>query len=174
MGTIVSNWISCYWNVFWPKLFQDLANTGDMGLQEYGQTIIFLNEEEDMNCKIILKRTLTDCMVPATLKYPSHNLCEVPCVICISYWKDWGAKNQNAMVLSVTAMKDSLFCSTAMCLTQGEISCVSLRLEYAQKMENVGSRRAQITSDKNTKIFSQVILLVERKTKTYRGICDCI
>lgn len=56
-----------------------------MGLPECGQTIIFLNEAEGMDCKIILKHTLTDSMVPAALKYPSHNLCEVLCIICISY-----------------------------------------------------------------------------------------
>lgn len=109
----MSNWISCYWNVFRSKLFQVMANVGDMGLQECGQTIlIFLNEAEGMDCKIILKCTLTDNVVPAALKYPSHNLFEVVCIICISYWKDRVAKKLDAMLLSVTAMKASLLCNT--------------------------------------------------------------
>lgn len=144
-----------------------------MGLQTCRHAIIFLNEAEEMDCKIILKYTLSDKVVPAALKYPSHNLCEAPCIICISYWKDWEAQNLDAMVLSVTAMKDRLFSQLCQCVWHGSRSA-SLRLGYVQKIENVGSRQAQITSDKNRKMFSQVVLLVETKTKTCRGRCDWI
>lgn len=77
----------------------------------------------------------------------------------------WGTKNLDAMVLSVTAMKDILFCSTASVSDTGGyqlplfdwvISCLSL-IGYVRKMENVGSRQAQIASDENRKMFSQVI-----------------
>lgn len=172
LGTVVSNWILCSWNALWSKLSQVLANKEHMGPQECGQTIVFLNEE-GMDCKIILKHTVTDSMVPAALKYPSHNLCEVPCIICISYWKDWGAKNLMPCFYLWQPWKRAYSVALPVCLMQ-EISCLSLRLGYVQRMENVGSRQKQNASDKNRKVLSQVILLVERKTKTCRGRYDWI
>lgn len=157
---------------FLVKTFPGPGKQGDMGLQYRGQTINFLNEAEGMNCKIIVRHTLTDNVVPAALNYPSQNLCEIPCIICTSHWMDWGAKNLDA-ILSVTVMKDILFYSTASVSDAGGDQ-LSLWLGMSKKMENVGSRQAQNTSDKNRKMFSQVILWVERKTKTWRSRCDWV
>lgn len=140
LGTIVSNWISCSWNVFWSKLSHVLANKGHMGLQECGQNIIFLNEE-GMDCKIILKHTLTDNVVPAALKYPSHNLCEVPCFICISYWKDWGAKNLMPCFYLWQPWKKAFSVALPVCLMQ-EISCLwGLDMPKEWKIRELDRRR---------------------------------
>lgn len=76
-----------------------------------------------------------------------------------------GSKNLMLWFYLSQPWKTAYSVALPVCLMQ-EISCRSLRLGYVQKMENVGSRQAQIASDKNRKMFSQVILLLERKTKT--------